>query len=91
MYINPKIKFKNKNNTSDAEKLHFFCHLCKFPLISFDDFNCAKEWNGVCHECYLTFVEARRKEWKENWRPDKETLEEYIYKRKSVLLQQEKK
>ena len=89
MYINPRINFKNISK--NKEQIHFFCSLCSFPLVSFDDFNHAKEWDGVCHECYLTFVEARRKEWKENWRPDKETLEEYIYKRKSVLLQQEKK
>ena len=68
----------------------FFCVMCGFPHRSRDDFEKQKEW-GCCNECFLSFVESRRKEWKDGWRPDKETLEEYIYNRKRVLLYQEKK
>tara|TARA_Y100000593_G_C4297166_1_gene331275 strand:- start:1269 stop:1535 length:267 start_codon:yes stop_codon:yes gene_type:complete len=88
MYINRKIKFSSKD---DSDKNKFFCKLCDFPLVSFDDLRLANDWPGCCHECFLSFVEARKKEWKDGWRPDKETLDEYIYKRHEILLLQEKK
>jgi hypothetical protein len=72
----------------DSVKDHFFCMICRFPLRTQEDFKQNKE-NNCCHECYLTYAESRKKEWKTGWRPDKETLEEYIYKRKSALVQQE--
>jgi len=88
MYINPKIIFKDLSESENKD--YFFCELCGFPHITFQDFKHAQKWDGSCYECYLSFIEARKKEWKEGWRPDKETLEEYIYKRKSELIQQEK-
>ena len=84
MYTNPKIVIIDKIN----EKTEFFCKLCKFPLKHRDDFESQKNFD-CCHECYLTYAEGRIKDWKEGWRPDKETLEEYIYKRRSVLINQE--
>lgn len=87
MFINPNVVFKNKECSADEA---FFCKLCEFPLVSHQDFVIAKEWNGSCHECYLNFIEARRNLWKEGWRPDKETLDEYIYKRHKILSSQEK-
>ncbi len=86
MYISREVIFKNFE-PEDAGQ--FFCKMCEFPLVSYDDFRISSEWNGCCQECYLTFIEARKVSWKEGWRPDKETLEEYIYKRKQQL--QEKK
>ena len=88
MYINHKVIFKDKTGSS---KDHFFCALCKFTLVSHQDFTCSKEWEGICNECYLTFIESRKKEWKEGWRPDKETLETHIYNRKCQLIPEEKK
>lgn len=88
MFTNLKVVFKNSENDC---KENFFCTLCNLPNSSFEDLETARNWSGVCHECYMTFVEARRKEWKEGWRPDKETLEEYIYKRHEIILHQEKK
>jgi len=79
MYINSKIRIID--NTKEKES--FFCDYCKFSLISFDDFNCHKEWN-VCHNCYLQFVESRKKEWKEGWRPSKKEFKEYINYIKSI-------
>jgi len=87
MYINPKVVFKD--HASEKNKDKFFCDLCGFPHGSYKDFEIAREWNNTCHECYLTFIEARRKDWKEGWRPDKETLKEYIYNRRNVLINQE--
>ena len=83
MYTIHKVIFKNN---ADDNHNHFFCSLCRFVLISFQDFKCSKEWNGICNDCYLTFIESRRKEWKEGWRPDKETLEAHIYNRKKIIL-----
>ena len=88
MFINPKVTVKEDDCNAES---NFFCKLCEFPLRSHDDFSCSKDWNGSCHECYLSFIEGRRKLWKEGWRPDKETLDEYIYMRHKILLPQEKK
>tara|TARA_R110002073_G_scaffold186790_1_gene345384 strand:+ start:187 stop:453 length:267 start_codon:yes stop_codon:yes gene_type:complete len=88
MYINHKVIFKDNSGSSED---HFFCTLCEFTLTSYQDFVYAREWNGICNECYLTFIESRKKEWKEGWRPDKETLETHIYNRKCQLTPEEKK
>ena len=88
MFTNHKVVFKK----SESEcKENFFCTLCHLPNSSFDDIETSKAWDGICNSCYMTYVEARRKEWKDGWRPDKETLEEYIYKRHEIILHQEKK
>ena len=89
MYINPKVVFKDRSQKSDKE--NFFCTLCGFPHLSYEDFEKSSEWDGVCYSCYLTFIESRRKAWKEGWRPDKETLEEYIYNRINNIICQEMK
>ena len=79
MYISSKIKIIDDTK----EKEHFFCNHCSFPLKSFEDFNYHKEWN-VCHQCYLNFVEGRKSEWKEGWRPSKKEFKEYINYIKSI-------
>ena len=89
MFINPKIVFKD--NCKSEDECKFFCTFCQLAHSTFEDLEIAKKWNGACEECYLTFIESRRREWKDGWRPDKETLEEYIYKRHNIILGQEKK
>jgi len=79
MYINPDIKIIDETN----EKQRFFCDICEFPLVTMMDLNSNRE-HECCHECYLTFVEARREEWKEGWRPEESAVEEYIYLRKKA-------
>ena len=79
MYINPKIKLIDNINENDS----FFCDLCGFPLFTHDDFSKHKKYS-CCSECFLTYVEARRKDWKEGWRPDQTALDEYIYSRKQI-------
>ena len=90
MYVTNKVIFKDKSSATSC-KDYFFCTLCNFPNLSFEDFTRSREYNGICNECYLTFVEARIKEWKEGWRPNKETLETHIYTRKCQLISEEKK
>jgi hypothetical protein len=81
MYIKDKVVFINKIEHS---KDSFYCDLCKHVLTSMDDFNYHKEYN-TCNECYLTFVESRKKEWLTGWRPDKQKIKEYILFRKSIF------
>lgn len=78
MYIKDKVIFIDKTNN---KKDNFYCNLCKYPLITMHDFNYHKE-HLTCNECYLTFVEARKKEWSEGWRPSKEKVKEYLKNRK---------
>ena len=73
----------------DEEKDEFFCPVCTFPLATVLDFRHYRSYH-CCHECYLTFCESRRKEWKEGWRPDKTVIEEYIYNRKCMFGIEEK-
>ena len=79
MYINPEIRIVDETK----EKQKFFCDICDFPLLSMLDFNSSREYD-CCNECYLTFAEARREEWKEGWRPEESAVEEYIYLRKKA-------
>jgi hypothetical protein len=74
----------------DQNDEDFFCPICLFPLKSYEDFFYKEDYN-CCNECYLTFAEARRKEWKEGWRPNKTTTEQYIYNRKLMFNIEEKK
>ena len=60
---------------------NFFCKLCSFPLISYIDFRRHEEYSA-CENCFLHFVEARKKEWLEGWRPSEEIINEYIKARK---------
>ena len=73
MSISNSITFieKVKNN----EK--FFCVICDYILNSKEDFESAETFK-CCHNCFLTFVEARKSEWKEGWRPSKSRIKEYI-------------
>jgi len=76
MYINPKIIVDFEKNNKE----NFFCKICEFPLLTAIDFDKNSNY-GCCENCYLTFVEARKTEWLDGWRPDKTTFEEYIYNR----------
>ena len=84
MYITPKVELIGED-TEDV----FFCPLCRFPLVTVLDFKVHREYQ-CCNECFMTFCESRRKEWKDGWRPDKTTVEEYIYNRKCMFGIEEK-
>jgi hypothetical protein len=64
------------------EKEEFYCNLCKYPILSNEDFEHKSE--GTCNECYLTFIECRKEEWKKGWRPEKSSLDSYILLRKNM-------
>jgi hypothetical protein len=70
MFINPKILFKASEN---EKKINFFCQFCNYPFSSHEDFAKRDEYN-CCNFCFLSFVEARREEYKNGWRPNKKEI-----------------
>jgi len=72
MFTNHKIKILSKE-----EKEDFYCNICDYPYLTIDDFNVKLEYL-CCHECYLTFAEARREKWKKGWRPKQEVIDNYV-------------
>ena len=71
---------KSKKKIKDI----FFCELCSYVLNSKDDFDISKKYQ-CCHNCYLTFIESRKKEWENGWRPDKTKLKEHIYNKRMLI------
>ena len=80
MYGNHEVIFVNKTKKKDE----MFCMLCSFPFVSKKDFDCQKKYN-VCSDCFLTFVESRKKEWIAGWRPSKKQIKNNILNRKEYL------
>ena len=81
MSTSNEITFIDKVKTKE----NFFCDICKFPLIDYLDFNTSKKYSS-CHDCYLQFIESRKKEWQSGWRPNKLTIKNYITKKKSIII-----
>ena len=81
MFISNKIKFIDLTN--ENKKDSFYCNICTNPLISFKDFIKYEEYEA-CDNCFIKFVESRKKEWKDGWRPSKKEIKEYIYIRNQI-------
>lgn len=79
MSTNIKVDFIG-NSVKNSD---FFCSLCDYPMHTYNDFKCRDEFN-CCHECFLKYVECRKKEWKEGWRPDKKSIKEYTNLKKQI-------
>ena len=71
--------------TNSEEKENFFCELCGFPLKSSDDFIISIEYD-CCHDCYLIFAEARKEDWKNNYRPEKKLIKNHIKQKKKLFM-----
>jgi len=84
MFISPKIKV-----IGDFKEERFYCEVCNFPLISREDFEKDNEYD-CCQECFLTFAESRKAEWKNGWRPKKEVVNSYISIRRKIYKQSSK-
>ena len=67
----------------DHQACGIFCQVCDFLIKTADDSRIFNEW-GTCHDCYLRFVESRREEWKDGWRPEQEILDK-LYSEKSRI------
>ena len=68
-----KIKIINPNNIKE----NFYCSLCNYPLITIQDFDSNSDYK-TCEDCYLQFIESRKEEWKNGWRPEKTILSDYL-------------
>ena len=84
MFISPKIKVIGK-----VKKERFYCTVCEFPLLTSKDFEKDSEYE-CCYSCYLQFVEVRRKEWKNGWRPKKADVNSYISIKRKLYKQSSK-
>jgi|TARA_Y100000034_G_C6778735_1_gene347861 hypothetical protein len=51
-----------------------FCSVCDYILKSHED-TMSNERYSCCHDCFLRYVEARKDEWANGWRPKKEDIE----------------
>jgi hypothetical protein len=71
-------------DNTKSKGIGMFCKVCNYIFASFKDAEVAKEYE-CCEECYLTFVESRKKEWKNGWRPDKVTIRRYKDSRKILI------
>lgn len=63
----------------------FFCDVCGFPLKTMDDFQVNLEYM-CCHDCFLTFAESNKENWKNNWRPEKKLIKNHINKKKKLFM-----
>ena len=80
MYITGKvIVIDNTKEKNDV----FFCKICSYPLVTKRDFDAQKEY-FCCDECFLSFAQARKENWKSGWRPPKSKIQEYLKVRKRV-------
>ncbi len=80
MFVKNDIVFIDNSNTKE----NFYCSLCKFPFLTFFDFEKSKEYN-CCHDCYLQFIEGKKEKWNAGQRPDKTVIKEYIKIRKQLI------
>ena len=71
------------DNTNKKDVVHIWCDVCDYVLVTSQDIQCQRDYN-CCENCWLTFGQSRRKEWKNGWRPSPETLERYKRER-SIL------
>jgi hypothetical protein len=76
--------------TQSCSREHFFCNLCGFILKTALDHQHHSD-HSCCHECYLTFAESRKEDWKAGWRPKKNEIRKYINGRKRLLINASKR
>ena len=71
------------DSTKQDDKVNLWCSVCNYFLIGAEDIASEKK-NGCCEECWLTFGQSRKEDWRKGWRPDKDTLKRYKQER-SIL------
>ena len=45
-----------------------FCQICDFVMTSYSDYEMHEKYSS-CKECFLKFIEPRKKQWLAGWRP----------------------
>lgn len=71
------------DHTDKKDVARIWCDVCEYVLVSSQDIRSQRD-NGCCEECWLTFGQSRREDWKNGWRPIKETLERYKRERSII-------
>ena len=66
---------------ASIEHIGLFCPMCSFMLCTHEDIQSVKD-NKCCSECYFTFGQARKEDWQNVWRPDKDILDRYKQQRR---------
>ena len=74
MFDTYEVRFIDNRRDKD-EKL--YCEFCNYPILSNLDFAASKKYD-CCHECFLTFIESDRNNWKKGDRPNSNELDSYI-------------
>ena len=54
-----------------------YCDVCNYPKMTGPDFVASEKYN-CCHDCFLTFIESRKSNWKEGDRPKRKIVDSYI-------------
>ena len=75
-----KIKFINKSKKTE----NMFCKICNYPFLTKEDFE-KQEAYSACHDCFLKFIEARKEQWKNGWRPNKSQIKDHIYQKNKIF------
>lgn len=78
-------EIKVLKDEQDGSRESFFCNLCGFMLNSKDDLQSNSDYL-CCQECFMTYVESRKKDWDAGWRPKKSEVRKYINKRKRLII-----
>ena len=55
-------------DTTHSKRCGLFCNLCEIVLITKEDNESFANYE-CCHDCFLRFVEARKEEYVQGWRP----------------------
>ena len=73
-----------KENTDQA--CGIFCQVCDFLIKTSDDTRTFSKWSS-CHDCYLLFIEARKEEWANGWRPSKKDIAKFYSAKSRIFIQ----
>jgi len=63
------------NRTDKNERI--YCDICSYPILSSSDFIASGKYD-CCHDCFLTFIESRRNEWKKGTQLKQNLVDSYI-------------
>lgn len=63
----------NRNNKQER----LYCDICEYPVLTGQDFTASEKYN-CCHDCFLTFIESRKANWKKGDRPKQNMVDSYI-------------
>jgi len=63
--------------SEENDNNNFYCQICDYPIITRNDIVSSKKYD-CCNDCYITLIEARKKDWCNGWRPKQKKVDSYI-------------